>query len=420
MSFASAYIEKNILFPQFIDEKPDANTGIIVVIPSYGESDINKVIDSLTEAEEPECKVEVIVVVNAPQGASSCSLEQNRKTLSDIKNRKQNDKNIWFRLFSLDVKSGAIKGWGVGLARKTGMDEALRRFCAIDNQFGIITNLDADCRIEKNYFQTICNQFYKHTKLSACSIYFEHDIKGNEFSELEYKNILQYELHLRYFLQGLKFTGCPWMFHTIGSSMAVRANQYVLQGGMNRRQAGEDFYFIQKMISAGGYFSLNATTVYPSSRTSFRVPFGTGAVMAKLCKESDSQFMTYNPAAFRDLRTLFGMLNLLYDNRDNNKSYNYNAIPESVKLYIDENEWVQKIIEIRENTANEQAFKKRFFNWFNMFKIVQYLNTVHQKLFYKIPVVRAAADFLQNIQIVYNGNSPEDLLNYYRGLERSN
>ena len=414
MGFASAYIEKNILFPQFIDEKPYMDTGIIVVIPSYDEPDINKVIDSLAEAEKPECKVEVIVVVNAPQGASLCSLDQNRNTLSDIESRKKNDRNK-FRLFSLDIKPGVIQGWGVGLARKTGMDEALRRFCTIDNQFGIITNLDADCKVEKNYFQAICNQFYKHTNLSACSIYFEHDIAGSELSASEYKNILQYELHIRYFLQGLKFIGCPWAFHTVGSSMAVRANQYALQGGMNRRQAGEDFYFIQKMISAGGYFSLNTTTVYPSSRTSFRVPFGTGTVMAKLCKESDAQFMTYNPAAFEDLRTLFGMLNLLYE--DNGELCSYDTIPASVKLYINENEWVQKIIELRENTATVQAFRKRFFDWFNMFKIVQYLNTVHQKMFCKMPVLQVATDFIHNMSATYNGNSPQNLLNYYRELE---
>ncbi|MDR2886405.1 MAG: hypothetical protein LBV26_00120, partial [Bacteroidales bacterium] len=77
MSFASAYIEKNTLFPQFIDAKPDAGTGIIVVIPSYGEIGINKVIDSLAEAGEPECRVEVIVVINAPYDALPCSLENN-------------------------------------------------------------------------------------------------------------------------------------------------------------------------------------------------------------------------------------------------------------------------------------------------------------------------------------------------------
>jgi len=416
MSFASAYIEKNILFPQFIDETPDENTGIIVVIPSYGEPNINAVIDSLAQAEKPECNVEVIVVVNAPQNASLCNLERNRDILNDIENRRQNNKNIWFRLFSLDIEPGAVQGWGVGLARKTGMDEALRRFCAIDNQFGVIVCLDADCRVEKNYFSAICNQFYKHKNLNACSIYFEHDIAGNEFSESEYKNILQYELHLRYFLQGLKFSGCPWAFHTVGSSMAVRAKRYALQGGMNRRQAGEDFYFIQKMISGGGYFSLNTTTVYPSSRTSSRAPFGTGAAMAKLYENADSQFMTYNPAAFNDLRALFNMSDLLYDYADNN----YNLLPASVKSYIDKNEWELKIIEIRENTADITAFKKRFFNWFNMFKIVRFLNIVHQELFAKVAVVKAAADFLQNMQVVYTGNSPEDLLACYRGLEREN
>jgi hypothetical protein len=241
MSLASAYIEKNILFPQFIDEKPDANTGIIVVIPSYSEPNINAVIDSLVQAEKPECGVEVIVVVNAPQGAPSNSLEINRNTLRDIESRKQNDKNVWFRLFSLNIKPEAIQGWGVGLARKTGMDEALRRFCAINNQFGIIVSLDADCRVEKTYFSAIYNQFYKRNNLNACSIYFEHDISGNEFSESEYKNILQYELHIRYFFQGLKFVGYPWAYHTVGSAMAVRAKQYALQGGMNRRQACEDF-----------------------------------------------------------------------------------------------------------------------------------------------------------------------------------
>jgi len=161
---------------------------------------------------------------------------------------------------------------------------------------------------------------------------------------------------------------------------------------------------------------LNTTTVYPSSRTSFRVPFGTGTAMAKLCENADSQFMTYNPAAFKDLRTLFDMTDLLYDYQDNN----YNLLPDSVKLYIDKNEWELKINEIRENSANVAAFKKRFFNWFNMFKIVRFLNTAHQKLFAKIAVVQAAADFLQNISAAYTNNSPEDLLACYRSLEREN
>ena len=47
--------------------------------------------------------------------------------------------------FYIYVQAPSISGWGVGLARKTGMDEAVRRFNAINNPEGIILNLDADC-----------------------------------------------------------------------------------------------------------------------------------------------------------------------------------------------------------------------------------------------------------------------------------
>ena len=52
--------------------------------------------------------------------------------------------------FIADTES--FKGWGVGLARKTGMDEAVRRFDIINNPEGVILSLDADCTVEHNYF----------------------------------------------------------------------------------------------------------------------------------------------------------------------------------------------------------------------------------------------------------------------------
>ena len=71
----------------------------------------------------------------------------------------------------------------------------------------------------------------------------------------------------------------PFAFHTIGSSMAVRASSYMRQGGMNKRKAGEDFYFQQKIIPLCGFTECNSTVVYPSPRPSYRVPFGTGRAM---------------------------------------------------------------------------------------------------------------------------------------------
>src|SRR5512133_510371 len=133
MSFASTYIERRILFPPFINEAPDSNIGIITIVPSYGEENIVRLLDSLRSASRPGCETEVIIVVNAPEGASRESLEINRITLIDIESWKLQNKNCWFRLFYLDIKPGALSGWGVGLARKTGMDEAVRRFNMVNN-----------------------------------------------------------------------------------------------------------------------------------------------------------------------------------------------------------------------------------------------------------------------------------------------
>ena len=210
------------------------------------------------------------------------SIENNKLTIKNIESWKKENSNCFFRLFAFMTGQSSVSGWGVGLARKTGMDEAVRRFNSIDNPDGVILNLDADCLVEKNYFVSVCNELLKKKDRTACSIYFEHPLSGNDFPENIYKYITLYELHLRYYFQGLAYSGFPYVFHTVGSAIAVKALPYIKAGGMNRRQAGEDFYFIQKLVPAGGYFNLNSTTVYPSPRASSRVPFGTGASIGKL------------------------------------------------------------------------------------------------------------------------------------------
>lgn len=56
-----------------------------------------------------------------------------------------------------------------------------------------------------------------------------------------YGRQLPYELYLRYYQQALEYCGHPYAYTCIGSAFAVRAADYVLQGGMNKRQAGKIF-----------------------------------------------------------------------------------------------------------------------------------------------------------------------------------
>ena len=417
MSFASTYIDSRILFPRFINEAPHGKTGIITVIPSYGEEYIGRLLRSLASAASPECKVEVIVVVNAPADSSPDALEKNRMTLEYIKSWNLHETNCWFRLFSLEIKPGAIAGWGVGLARKTGMDEAVRRFDMINNPDGIILSLDADCRVRTNYFSAVYDEFSDRKVNKACSIYFEHDLEGSEFPEEIYDQITLYELHLRYYYQALRYTCYPWVFHTVGSAMAVKALDYVLAGGMNRKQAGEDFYLIQKLIAGGGYFFLNNTTVYPSPRPSYRVPFGTGAAISKLITAKDRNWMTYNVEAFDELRSFFGMADLFFESEEDQVKRLYQDISEGLRLFFDKDVWIKKITEIKINTSSLKSFRKRFFNWFNMFMIVRYLNTVHHELYNKVPVEIAASELLSKRGFKESFSNAREMLHFYRRME---
>jgi glycosyltransferase involved in cell wall biosynthesis len=416
MGFASSWLSARSIFPEFIKEAPLAATGIITVVPSCNELSITDLLDSLKECRAPVCIAEVIVVVNAPGDASEEIIKNNRDTINKIRSWKNNNKTF-FRLFILDIANPVIRGWGVGLARKTGMDEALRRFDYLDMADGVIACLDADCTVDPGYFVEIEKELLNIKSRRGCSIRFEHPTSGTEYPSEIYNSIIQYEIHLRYYYQALKFSGFPEVFHTVGSSMAVKAVGYMKAGGMNRRQAGEDFYFIQKLIPAGGYFSLNSTKVFPSPRISERVPFGTGNAIGRMIKDDARYFMTYDPRAFSDLKSFFILCLSVFHRNENSVKAVFDRFPESVKLFLEVDEWKQKITEISENTASAPSFRKRFFEWFNMFRIVRFLNTSHQKLYRKIPAGEAAEILMKMAGIRYAGENDADLLQFLRKLE---
>jgi hypothetical protein len=418
MGFATSWLEKRALFPKIFEEPTDKGTGIIVVVPAFNEPDITILLNSLSLCGEPECKAEVIIIVNARQDAGPECISNNKICIDRIESWKKKNNNCFFRLLVFDAGISALRDWGAGMARKTGMDEALRRFDEIDKPDGVIVSLDADCTVAENYFISICDELLKETKRSACSIYFEHLLEGDEYPEINYRYITLYELHMRYYARGLNYSGFPYPFHTIGSALAVKAFDYMKAGGMNRRRAGEDFYFIQKLVSRGAFFSLNSTTVYPSPRTSSRAPFGTGAAMTKFIENPGQDFLTYNINAFRELRSLFKGIDTLFGSDSDKVKEYYRELPEGLRSFIGEEEWLRQISEIKANTSGAGSFRKRFFGWFNMFMNVRYMNHVHSGIFNKQPITEAAVELLLLTGISEPVHNPYDVLMTYRRLER--
>jgi hypothetical protein len=247
------------------------------------------------------------------------------------------------------------------------MDEAVRRFRRAGNQEGIIVGFDADSTCRENYLVTLKQEFEQY-RLNAASIHFEHPLEGDEDPKL-YEGIIRYELHLRYYILAQQIAGFPYAFHAIGSSMAVRNDIYEKQGGMNRRKAGEDFYFLHKIIPLGQFKEITMTTVIPSPRESDRVPFGTGKAMLDWMKKADQDFLTYNPRIFETLAEFFGSVNDLYESPDR-----VPEVPRAMQAFLEKEGFFQKFREFREQSTRITHFRDKFFSWFNGLRLLQYVH----------------------------------------------
>ena len=249
--------------------------------------------------------------------------------------------------------------------------------------------------------------------LEGCAIYFEHPYAT--LSPEHRRAIIAYELHLRYFIQAQRWADFPFAFQTLGSAMAVRAETYCQVGGMNTRQAGEDFYFLHKVIERGHFADLTRACVYPSPRISWRVPFGTGRAMQTEL-EKNMTAKTYNPMIFRDLRTMIGCVTEFHvaDAKDHNTVIA--ELPASMKEFFTTIDAEDKLKEIRENTASAAAFEKRFFRWFNAFRVMKYVHFARDRYYPKVELSAAVVWLCGQLGVEVSLDSEVEMLLAMRGL----
>ncbi|HAQ39032.1 MAG TPA: hypothetical protein DCQ58_11040, partial [Saprospirales bacterium] len=281
--------------------KPAEDIQIIAVTPALNEKKLFRTIESLYQADKPDKgSVEMIVVLNESENVLKEVSAFHKDQMEELLAWAKSNNDHTFNLHPILITGIPEKFAGVGLARKVGMDEAMYRFLSLGQERGIIACPDADVTVSSNYFKALSAGFEANPGMQAASIHFEHDLEIAALNGLEDK-IIQYESHLRYMIRMQRLIGLPFAYHTVGSSMAVNVKGYMEQFGMNKRKAGEDFYFLQKFINAGFLFEINDTTVYPEARYSDRVPFGTGRTMKM---GSDESLTTYHFNTFEALTSL--------------------------------------------------------------------------------------------------------------------
>lgn len=400
MNFAESYYKRYSVAPKIFNGNPRCDTGIIVVIPCYADEFIFTTLRSLDSADRPPCSVEVIVVVNSADDTDVAVFEKNRRIYASLCEKKGSYLN--FALLPYIIEGVPHKIAGVGNARKVGMDEAVWRFSAIENPRGVIVSLDADCLVSEDYFTEIYSRFYcAKDHPNACTLQFRHNFDEKLYSEQEIDACRRYEMYLRYFRLAQKVAGIPQCLHTIGSCLAVTAETYARMGGMARRQAGEDFYFLQKLALQSKVASVDKPIVFPSPSVSERVPFGTGRSVKKIIETGSCK--VYNFGLFLLLKEFYSAFPSLYDGNS--------TIPREIIEFVGEQKFKSLVDECRKNTSDRKSFVKRMCAKFDVFFMIRFLNGFdEQSDFAPVEVEIVVSELLDYYGVTSVKNLYEDIL----------
>lgn len=283
--------------PWFITGVSSSGFSGVVVIPSLAESgSLQATLESLA-CNPPEILGQflVLVVVNHRADADQQDKADNVKTLGMLPLLAG---RLPMNLAWVDAASTGlelpVRDGGVGMARKIGFDLALPHL-AWDAEGPVLVSLDADTLVGPDYLPAIFGHFKSSTAGGAVIPFCHREAMTPEGQEI----IDRYELFLRCYVLGLSYAGSPYAFHTVGSAMACTGAAYLRAGGMNNRRAGEDFYFLQHLSKTAGIGQVKGTVVYPSPRSSHRVPFGTGRTVSRGLAGDEGAISFYHPECFR-------------------------------------------------------------------------------------------------------------------------
>jgi hypothetical protein len=363
-----------------------------IVIPSLAEAaNLPSTLESLSQNPADLMRhIVIVVVVNQRTDATSAETADNRETLSMLP--------LWKRQFGLDNLfwvDAATPGrelplkQGVGLARKIGLDLALPLldYQTIDP---LLICLDADTLVQADYLPSITRHFAR-TPAGGASIPYRHRPADTPAGQ---KAIDRYELFLRTYVLGLSLAGSPYAFHTVGSAMACRASAYVAAGGMNRRLAGEDFYFLQQLHKTSGVTSLSGTVVHPSSRSSHRVPFGTGRAVGDMLIEGEQRLLFYQPEVFYIVEEWLVCVTKNTGADASSLLCSASRISSILHEFLECSNFRDSWNKIQKNNRDSTKLITAFHSWFDAFRTMRLIHELSDHAYLRIAPTEAVAPLL--------------------------
>lgn len=272
-----------------------------------------------------------------------------------------------YQITILDYSSRG-KGWkgkkhGVGWARKALFDHILQ----IADSDDVIICLDADTHIPKLYFYSLYER-YTSTSVSVISNPYYHQLTEDDRAN---RAILRYELYMRSYAINMYLIESPFNFTAIGSAISMRVSALRKIGGITPMKSGEDFYLLQKFRKMGPVSNQNDMIVYPASRFSSRVYFGTGPAMIKGDRGDWNSYPIYHHSLFEEIGDCYKQVKTLYQNDISSPFIDFLK-----ELYQEDDLWGP----LRKNSKSLTQFTKAFHEKADGLRILQYLKATNQAL----------------------------------------
>ena len=378
----------------------------IVSVPACAESlVIDQMMESLSQASrEASLSPLLILTINNRIDASREIADDNRKTWTQLEQALRDRREVsgpreaflgrYGELAVLAVNRFSdghelpLKQ-GVGLARKIGSDLALGAIFegAVDCPY--IFNTDADAIVGIDYFDL--SEVEGLAQPGTFLTPFIHQSPEGA-SEFERTAIQLYDRYLHYYVDGLRRAGSAYSYHTVGSTIGYHADAYAGVRGFPRREAGEDFYLLNKLAKFGPVSERHCQPTLLQGRVSYRVPFGTGASVGRISKmlAEGEEYRVYDERCFdllsiwlqgadRYLETGDGAL-LVAHVRSNTAALGVPEAGDLILSYVSDSGALNALDKARQSSRSMAQTKRHFTHWFDAFRTLKYIHAMRDSL----------------------------------------
>ena len=340
---------------------------IIITIPCYDEYHyIFKTLDSINKQDSAILEKTIVsIVINNSIDENESVILNNKKTYEKLLNTTY---DFDFIVIDAISKGRAIQSRlsGAGMARKISVDSMLT-YLKLDS---LICFIDADVILSHEYLRCITSSYNKN-KWEALTVNFSHQNDEPKTKEL----IKEYEKYLKETALKIKKNGSPYCYVSLGSTMVCTYQAYISVGGMNRKIASEDFYFLQELEKYCGVKQINDILVHPSSRYVNRLYLGTSMRLQKsLNGELDFTTLYFSKSAYSVLGQWIKLALISRETDYNSLRSNIINIDPDLLDFLDtinlKKAW-RSII----NSPSPHHFEKQFHRWFDglsVFKLLKF------------------------------------------------